>query len=55
MVNYMFSNQTSAFSLFPDTDSSKCASTTVSSYYSSVWFTKLNIQYVVLRRLGTFH
>ena len=49
LVNYMFPNQTSAFSRYSVTDSSKCASTTDSSYFrtiiecitsydSSVWF-----------------
>ena len=49
LVNYMFPNQTSAFSRYPATDSSKCASTTdsicfraiiecITSYDSSVWF-----------------
>ena len=49
LVNYMFPNQTSAFSRYSATDSSKCASTTdsscfrtiiecISSYDSSVWF-----------------
>ena len=49
MVNYMFTNQTSAFSRYPVTDSSKCASVTdsscfrtiiecITSYDSSVWF-----------------
>ena len=70
LVNYMFPNQTSAFSRYPATDSSKCASTTdsscfrtiiecITSYDSSVWFKlivyKVKYQYVVLRRLGTFY
>ena len=49
LVNYMFPNQTSAFSRYSATDSSKCASTTdsscfrtiiecITSYDSSVWF-----------------
>ena len=49
LVNYMFPNQTSAFSRYPVTDSSKCASATdsscfreikecITSYDSSVWF-----------------
>ena len=49
LVNYMFPNQTSAFSRYPATDSSKCASVTdsscfraiiecITSYDSSVWF-----------------
>ena len=49
LVIYMFPNQTSAFSRYPATDSSKCASTTdsscfraiiecITSYDSSVWF-----------------
>ena len=49
LVNYMFPNQTSAFSRYAATDSSKCASTTdsicfraiiecITSYDSSVWF-----------------
>ena len=49
LVNYMFPNQTSAFSRYPATDSSKCASATdsscfraiiecITSYDSSVWF-----------------
>ena len=49
LVNYMFPNQTSAFSRYPATDSSKCASTTdsicfsaiiecITSSDSSVWF-----------------
>ena len=49
LVNYMFPNQTSAFSRYPDTDSNKCASATdsscfraiiecITSYDSSVWF-----------------
>ena len=49
LVNYMFPNKTSAFSRYPATDSSKCASTTdsscfrtiiecITSYDSSVWF-----------------
>ena len=49
LVNYIFPNQTSAFSRYPATDSSKCASTTdsicfkaiigcITSYDSSVWF-----------------
>ena len=49
LVNYMFPNQTSAFSRHSATDSSKCASTTdsscfraiiecITSYDSSVWF-----------------
>ena len=33
MVNYMFPNQTSAFSRYSATDSSKCASTTDSSCF----------------------
>ena len=48
LVNYMFPNQTSAFSRYPATDSSKCASATdsscfrtiiecITSYDSSVW------------------
>ena len=49
LVNYMFPNQTSVFSRYPATDSSKCASATdsscfraiiecITSYDSSVWF-----------------
>ena len=49
LVNYMFPNQTSAFSRYSATDSIKCASTTdsscfrtiiecITSYDSSVWF-----------------
>ena len=49
LVNYMFPNQTSAFSRYPVNDSSKCASVTdsscfrtiiefITSYDSSVWF-----------------
>ena len=49
LVNYMFPNQTSAFSRYPATDSSKCISATdsscfrtiiecITSYDSSVWF-----------------
>ena len=49
LVNYMFPNQTSAFSRYPVTDSSKCISATdsscfrtiiecITSYDSSVWF-----------------
>ena len=35
LVNYMFPNQTSAFSRYPATDSSKCVSTTDSSKCAS--------------------
>ena len=40
LVNYMFPNQTSAFSRYPATDSSKCASATDSSCFRAIieWF-----------------